>query len=138
MNIRVSNTRIYIVTLAITYEIKIQEHYQNECTLRFVCIPYFFHSDSFVSVRSKRAIRAEQDVPNIQRISSFFLCVETRCSLLQSVLSHSSYVVTLVSRFSSSEWKPQCSRRLLLNALPVPEIADTSSGALVVCIINIR
>jgi hypothetical protein len=38
------------------YEIKIQERYRNEYTLRYVSIAYFFHSDSMVSVWSKRAV----------------------------------------------------------------------------------
>jgi len=88
---RVSNTRIYIVHLAIMYEIKIQECYQNECTLRFECITYSFHSDSIVSIRSKRAVRAgrTKHLTHLQ----FLLCVRTRCSLLQSVYH---IVITLV------------------------------------------
>lgn len=129
----VSNTRIYIVHLAIIYEIKIQERCQKECTLRFICITYFFHSDSIVSVRSKRAVRAGR-TEHLTRLQ-FLSCVGTRCSLLESVYH---IVITLVSRLNSSERKPLCSCRLLLSAVLVPEIADTSSGALVVCIINIR
>jgi hypothetical protein len=102
------------------YEIKIQKRYQNECTLRFVCITYFFHSDSIVSIRSKLAVRAgrTEHLTHLQ----FLSCVGTRCSLLQSVYH---VVIKLVSRLNSSERKPLCSCRLLLSAVPLPEIADT-------------